>query len=214
MDLQLLDPSLSMAEVGEGCKAAREGRIRAVVVRPCDVNLARDWIGGSEVVLATVAGYPHGTSTTATKLYELRDVLRVGAREVRFVLNPALLISRSFQHVETELMQAAEACRNSGARLSVWLQNSRLAPDLDIIATKICRRVEAASLAVDHSESDLNVLKPLLKDVLTLQCVSPVDTLEQALERRETGYSSFAVTAAAPILEAWRDQLKQQAKAS
>jgi deoxyribose-phosphate aldolase len=214
IDLHLLDPALSTAQVGEGCRLAREARIRAVVVRPCDVNLAREWMGGSQVILATTAGYPHGTSTTAAKLYELRDVLRLGAKEVQFVLNPALMISRSFQHVETELMQASEACRNSGVRLSVWFGNSRLAHDLDIIATKICRRIEASALAIDHNDDDLVVFQPLLKDVLTLQCVTPAATLEEALARRDAGYSSFATTDVGPILGAWQARLEQQAKAS
>jgi deoxyribose-phosphate aldolase len=210
VDYHLLEPTLSNEQIAEGCRIAREYGVRAVVVRPCDVQLVVQWLSGSGLTVAAAAGYPHGTSTTATKLYEARDHLKYGAREVEFVLNPALTISRSFQHIETELMQIARSCNESGSRLTVILNSRWLDDDHKIIVTKICRRVEAHALSMDGSEPELNLVKPLLKDVLTLKLATPVSTLGEALAAREAGYSSFATTQPVTILEAWRQRITPQ----
>lgn len=207
LDYHLLAPTLAAEELAEACRFARENGLRAVVVRPCDVELVTQWVG-RDIVVAGVAGYPEGTSTTATKLYEARDLLRLGAREIEFVLNPARMISRQFQHVETELMQMSKSCHESGARLTVVYNNRWLSDDLKIIATKICRRVEVDVLSVDRSDSDLALLKPLLKDVLALKLATPVESLEETLAAREAGYVSVASNNPGPILEAWREHLK------
>ena len=86
MELTLLAPNLTADDVDEGCRTAREYGIAAVVVRPCDVEMVSRWMAGSAVKVASVAGYPYGISTTGAKLYEGRDLIRLGVRELDFVL--------------------------------------------------------------------------------------------------------------------------------
>lgn len=210
VDHHLLDPMLSGEQVAEACRQARAYGIRAVVVRPCDLQLVAQWLGGSTVLPVSVAGHPDGISTTATKLYEGRDLLRAGARELEFVLNPASLQSRSFQHIETELQQISQSCHQDGAKLTVVYNNRRMAQDHKIIATKICRRIEADALSIDHSDADLELFRPMLKDVLKLKRATPVATMEEAVAARDAGYSSFATHDPAPLLDAWKAHLAAQ----
>ena len=79
------------------------------------------------------------------------------------------MISRQFQHVETELMQIVRSAHEGDATLTVVCNNRTIADDLKIIATRICKRVEADAIAVQHSDADLGIIKPLLKDLLRLK---------------------------------------------
>jgi deoxyribose-phosphate aldolase len=214
LDYHLLEPTLTTEHVAAACSTARDYRIRAVVVRPMDLHLVTQWLTGAAVIVAGSAGDSNGTSTTAAKLYEARDLLRIGAKEIEFVLNPAAMLSRSFQHVETELLQVSQSCHQSGAKLTVVYHSEWLSTDLKIIATKICRRVEVDVLAIRHSEPDLELLRPLLRDVLTLKQSDPVTNLDQALAARAAGYRSIAITDPAAILDSWKAALAAQAKAS
>ena len=99
-------------------------------------------MNGSGVRVASTVGFPHGSSNTAAKLYEGRDLLRRGAKEIDMVINIGKMISRQFQYVETELLQMAKSCQESGALLKVDLFEVSLTEDLKIIATKICKRIE------------------------------------------------------------------------
>jgi deoxyribose-phosphate aldolase len=213
LELTMLGPGLSADDVAEGCRTAREYGVAAVVARPCDVEMVKRWMDGSQVKVGSVAGYPYGVSTTGAKLYEGRDLIRLGVQELDFVLNPASMISRQFQHVETELMQIVRSAHDADVTLTVVCNNRALADDLKIIATRICKRVEADAIAIQHSESDLGIIKPLLKDLLRLKRSDAVMTLDEAVASRASGYSRMTTPNVRPILDAWKLRLAEQEKA-
>src|SRR3954447_12069293 len=92
LDVHLLDPFWPSDRVYEACMAARGMQVRAVVVRPTDLEQALHWLSGTGITVASTAGYPYGATSTSVKLYELRDLLRIGAKEVEFYLSPARLV--------------------------------------------------------------------------------------------------------------------------
>lgn len=126
---------------------ARQLGVAAVIVRPCDVDSAQRFLGLGAVQLASVAGYPYGISNTAVKLYEARDLLRRGVRELYVYPNPGRLLSRQFQHQEIELVQIAEACAEAGAALKVVVDNLRLNDEMKIIVCRMAKRVAAHAVA-------------------------------------------------------------------
>ena len=105
LELPLLSPYIPEDEVSDGCRLALDLGVASVVVRPCDVDVAVRILGDTAVRVGSVVGFPLGYSSTATKLYEGRDLLRRGARELSFVVNAPKMLSRQFQYVETEILR-------------------------------------------------------------------------------------------------------------
>ncbi|MBC7927481.1 MAG: hypothetical protein H7039_17680 [Bryobacteraceae bacterium] len=214
LDVPLLDPFWSADQVYEACVQARKFQVRSVITRPCDCELAVQWLANSGVLVAAATGYPGGSSTTGTKLFETRDLLRLGTKEIEFSVPVARLLSRQFQHVETELLQAVKACHESGATLTAVYHSAHLTDDLKIILTKICRRVEADVVAVDGGAAEIALITPMLKDVLRLKLASPVSNLTEALAAVHMGYTSCSVSDPATVLLAWRDKLAEDQQAN
>lgn len=214
MDYPLLAPELTAGHIAAGCKLAREWNIACLIVRPSDVEEAVRWMHGSSVAIGSTAGYPDGISVTGTKLYEGRDLLRRGAKEIEFVINVGKMISREFQYVEMELLQMARSCQESGAVLKVNLRSELLDNDLRIIATKICKRVDAQMLSIAGSERDFSVIRPILKDRLGLKIASDLTTLGEALQARANGACRFNTSAVAQILTGWKAHLEARKRES
>jgi len=217
IDHSLLRPELSTAQVEEGCRLARQYNVASVCARPSDLEIAARLLEGSSVLAGTVCGFPHGNSTTAAKLYECRDLLRRGAREVDVVINIGRLISRDFQYIETELAQLARACHESGAILKVIFENAYLTEDLKIIACKICKRAEADFVKTStgfapsgYTKEDLLLMKRTVKDVCRVKAAGGVRSLETALEVYQCGCDRFGATQTAKILEDWKAALAAQ----
>ena len=101
IDHSLVKPELTTGQVAEGLEMAKRYSIASVSVRPCDIDLAVRTLGNSPVKPASVSGFPHGSQNTATKLFETRDLLRRGAKEIDMVIAISKLLSREFQHVQT-----------------------------------------------------------------------------------------------------------------
>lgn len=159
VDYNLLRPEWSEGQVIDACEKAGRMGVHCVMVRPCDVDAAVR-TGGR---VASVSGWPFGDQTTGVKLYETRDLLRRGAKEIDFVLNPSRLLSRQFQYVEMELLQAVEACHKESAIIKVVFPPGVLNYETKLVAARICSRV-APDFVVISSEEDIPALRPHLAE--------------------------------------------------
>jgi len=206
----LLRPEWSTAQVLEGIQLARRLQVGAVLVRPCDVELALRHLERSPVVVASVVGFPHGSQTTSAKLFETRDLLRRGAREIAVVIALSKLVSREFQHAQTELTQIAEACHQERARLTVMLENGWLTDELKIIALRCAERAEADTVSTStgfgpggYTISDLALMRKYLPEETGVEA-GGVSTLAQAIEAFQAGATRVATTETGSILDEWK----------
>ena len=140
VELPLLAPVLSEEQIHAGLAVAREFALAAVCVRPCDVDVAVRGLSQRRVKVAAAVSYPDGSATTSVKLYEARDALRRGARELDVVVNLGMMYSRQFVRVESELQQLAAVCRENEAKLKAVFEFPVLNHELRIIACKLARR--------------------------------------------------------------------------
>jgi deoxyribose-phosphate aldolase len=205
----LLDPGLTNAQVVEAIASAKRDRVGLVTVRACDTDLAVRLLEGSGVGVGAIVGYPHGFANTAVKLYEARDLLRRGAREIGLVLGASKLLSREFQHLQMELNQFVETCRSESARLTVYWQSALLTKELKVIACTCCERADVPFVGMDDV-SDLELLRKHLPDETGIQAWGAVD-LEEALRFQELGAARIATPSSAALLEAWRRRISPPA---
>jgi deoxyribose-phosphate aldolase len=211
----LLAPDAADDALHGGLQAALRAGFGTVCVRGSDVDTAVRLCAGRGVKVASVVGFPHGGSTTAAKLYEAKDLLRRGAQEIEMVINLGKLRSRQFQYVEAEILQVAQACHESGARMKVVLENSVLSEDLKVIACKIAKRAEADVVKTATGfarrsagwEEDLVLLKRVLKDMCEVEAGEGVDTLEGALRAYELGADWICTGQAEVVLAGWAERV-------
>jgi len=90
-DHSIVRPNATRAEVIEfGETAARLGTA-TLTVQPHYIPLAVELLRGTDVLVGTVVGFPHGNETPAMKQYQAQQVLNLGAQEIDMVMNiPAL----------------------------------------------------------------------------------------------------------------------------
>ncbi len=212
----MIDHELLRAEIGDeeviaGCREAARCGVASVVVRPADVELALGVLGSTGVRVASVAGFPYGWDTTPAKLYQARDLLRRGAREIEAAVNIGKLRARQFQYVEMELLQLADACHERDALLKVVVAAAHLGKDLQVIACKLAKRSRADFIVVS-GRTGAPVLDAL--QVAAAQCIpriglkaAGIETLEQALAAKTLGCARIGTAKTAEILDAWRRRI-------
>lgn len=213
LELSLTRPDLHEEQVDAACRKALAYGLGAVVVRPSDIDLAVRILGGTPVAVGSVAGYPHGTSNTATKLYEGRDLLRRGAKEINLVVNYGKMISRQFQHVETEILQMSESCHQSDAILKVVFESGYLAEDLKIILCKMCKRTDTDFVETD-SAADLTLLKTICKDVVRIKLSANEPALAHFTEGYLAGIERYASPAVFAVADEWKAVLAEREAAA
>jgi len=116
IDHSVLKPDATKQDIIDGCEVARRYQTATLCIRPCDVSLAAEMLRGSGVGVATVIGFPHGTTTTATKVFESVEAIDNGANELDMVLNVSALVSGDFDFVRRDIEAVVKAAK---ARLAV-----------------------------------------------------------------------------------------------
>ena len=124
IDHSLLRPELDLATVREGVELALRYDVASATVRPADVAWAAELVAGSDVLISTVVGFPHGSHTTRTKAAETAELVAAGADEIDMVLNIGRLISGEDDYVEADIRAVVEAA--AGRLVKVILENAYL----------------------------------------------------------------------------------------
>lgn len=208
INLPLLQPEWTAAQVHEGLEAAKRYGLSCATVRPCDIDLAVRTLEGSAVRPGAVAGFPHGWASTGVKLYEIRDLLRRGSREIAMAVATPKLVSREFPYVQTELLQASEACHKEGASLTVVLEGAYLTDEMKIVACRCAERAEADTVAVyGGTIDDVRLLRKQLPEETGFEVEGDFHSIDRLLEMHAAGTTRFATSAAAKLLEAWKATL-------
>lgn len=138
VDLTLLRPEATAAQVRGLCADAVRLATRGVCVSPAYVPLALAEVAGSGVAVVTVAGFPGGASLTAGKVAELRAAAERGARDVDAVLAYGRLLGGEDEAVGCDVEALATAAREAGVTLKVILETGHLSPELVQQACRLC----------------------------------------------------------------------------
>jgi deoxyribose-phosphate aldolase len=214
IDHSLVKPELTDQQVVEGLELAKRYGVACVSVRPCDVDLAVRTLQGSPVKPGSVSGFPHGSQNTATKLYETRDLLRRGAREIDMVIAISKLLSREFQHVQMELLQMSELCHKEGALLKVILENAYLTDELKIIACRCCERAEVDFVKTStgfaptgYTLEDVKLMRKHLPEEIGVKAAGGLRTVDQVVEVYQAGCTRIGCTSTAQLLDDWKARM-------
>lgn len=140
IDHAVLKPELTRAEVDAELAMAERYGLFSVCVRPSDVAYAAASL--DRVAVCTVIGFPHGTTSTAAKVAEVRQAIVDGASELDMVLHIGWLRSGMVAEVEADI--AAVVAAADGLVVKVILETVFLSDD-EIVAG--CGAAERAGAA-------------------------------------------------------------------
>lgn len=129
VDHALLKPELTPQEVSAAVSELAAQRIWSVCVRPSDVALAAQTIAaveGSPTRVCTVIGFPHGTTTTATKVAESQQALADGATELDMVLTIGALRGGDVTAVRDDIAAVVEVGHAAGVLVKVIFETALL----------------------------------------------------------------------------------------
>lgn len=109
IDHAVLAPAATLADLEAGCETARRYNVASLCVRPADVARTAELLAGSDVLVSTVIGFPHGANLPRTKAFEAAAAVEDGAEELDMVLNIGRLVSGDLAAVEADITAVVQA---------------------------------------------------------------------------------------------------------
>jgi deoxyribose-phosphate aldolase len=138
-----LRPEATSGQIIQLCAEAREFGFCTAMVNPCHVALADTNLQGSDVKAAVVVGFPLGATLTSVKVFEAREALKLGAREIDMVLNIGALKESNRDLVSSDIRAVADAAHGENALLKVILETGLLTHDEKLAACESSEKAGA-----------------------------------------------------------------------
>uniref|UniRef100_UPI0035949481 deoxyribose-phosphate aldolase n=1 Tax=Persicitalea sp. TaxID=3100273 RepID=UPI0035949481 len=129
IDHSLLHPTMTDDDLKKGCAIARQYDVASVCIKPYAIAQAVEWLRGSDVLVGTVIGFPHGNSATGIKVAETIQACRDGAVEIDMVVNIGKVLGGDWDYVRDEIKAVTEATHAEGAIVKVIFENDYLPDD-------------------------------------------------------------------------------------
>ena len=183
IDHTLLRADATSADVERLCREAKEHGFYAVCVNGSWVELARHSLDGTEVKVASVAGFPLGAMETDAKRFETEAAIDAGAHEIDVVINVGRLKDGDNNYVLRELRDIVEAADERPVK--VILETCLLTEE---------EKIRACKLVVESGAQFVKTSTGFSKGGATLEDVK--------LLRRQVG-SDFGVKASGGIRDAF-----------
>jgi len=124
------------------CDEAKEYGFASVCVNPTRISYVAEQLKGSDVKTCCVIGFPLGTNTTRTKVFETREAIENGANEVDMVINIGALKENDYGFVQEDIRAVVEAAHPK-ALVKVIIETCLLTNEEKKIACKLAKEAKA-----------------------------------------------------------------------
>ncbi|MEZ5044000.1 MAG: deoxyribose-phosphate aldolase [Saprospiraceae bacterium] len=218
IDHSLLHPTMTEADLKEGCALAKAYQVASVCIKPYAVVQAVEWLKGSGVMVGTVIGFPHGNSTIAIKVAETEQACKDGAVEIDMVVNIGKVLGEDWDYVQEEIESVMDVTRAFGAVLKVIFENDFLpADEYKIRLCEICSELKVGFVKTSTgygmvknadgtygyqgaTEHDLKLMRKHSAADVQVKAAGGVRTLDDLLRVRSWGVTRVGATATAAML--------------
>ncbi len=217
IDHSLLHPTLTDAQLDAGCTLAVAHDVATVCVKPYYVPRAAELVAGSDVLVCSVIGFPHGNSHTSIKVQETLLALAEGAREIDMVVNAGRVLGGQFDDVAADIRAVNDACLAHDAILKVIFENDYLQESHIRELCRICSGIGVAFVktstgygfvkqpdgdynyrgATDH---DLRLMRAHCPPQVQIKAAGGIRTLDDTLRVRDLGVTRIGATATETIV--------------
>jgi deoxyribose-phosphate aldolase len=229
IDHSLLHPTMTDAEMEEGCRVAARYQVASVCVKPYFVKRATELLRGSGVIVGAVIGFPHGNSATEVKRFETAAACKDGATEIDMVINIGKALSGDWDFVARDIQDVCDEAHQHGAKVKVIFENDYLATggaglsgdDFKIKLCEVSERVGADWVKTSTgygfvkgadgkysyqgaTEHDLKLMRAHCSPAVQVKAAGGVRDLDALMRVRALGMSRCGATATASMLDEYR----------
>ncbi len=208
IDHTLLKPEATPSDIENLCGEAKKFRFAAVCVNPTYARLSAEALRGSGVAVASVVGFPFGTHTTSTKVFETRQVIFDGANEIDMVINIGALRAGQASLVREDIQAVCEEAHHSNAIVKVIIETALLTDDEKTRACLLAREAKADFVKTSTGYGpkgatlqDVELMRRTVGEEMGVKAAGGIRTLEQALAMIQAGATRIGSSSGVKIVQ-------------
>lgn len=212
IDHTLLKGDATKQQIAKLCKEAKENGFASVCVNPCWVSYAAGLLNGTDVKVCTVIGFPLGSATPETKVFETKDAIENGAREVDMVMNIGAFKSGDDSLVRRDIEAVVSAAKGRAA-VKVIIETCLLTDGEKVRACQLAEQAGADFVKTSTGFStggatveDVMLMKRTVGENLGVKASGGIRSLEDAMKMIKAGAARLGTSSGTKIVQGEKEQ--------
>ncbi len=208
IDHTVLKQTTMVSDVEKICKEALEYGFAAVCVPPLYVRKTKEFLGNSDVKVATVIGFPFGYSAIEAKVAEIVLAIVDGTDELDMVVNISAIKNGDWAFIANEINTVMPIIRNKNKIIKVIIESGVLSED-EII--KCCDLYGAAGVDFVKTSTgfakkgasihDVQLIRAHLADSIKIKASGGIKSYSFAKELMNAGANRIGCSASVQIVK-------------
>ena len=214
IDHSLLNPTLTVQELEDGCKLARDYDVASVCILPYYAARCTELLEGTAVQPSTTIGFPHGGHCTEIKIAEAGRALKAGATELDAVINISKARSGDWKYVADEIKALTDITHSHGQKVKIIFENAYLDDAAKIRLCEICGEigVDWVKTSTGYAPSgatmeDLRLMRKHSPPHVQVKAAGGVRDLDALLAVRAIGVTRVGASRTAQMLDECKKRL-------
>lgn len=207
IDHTLLKPDATAEMIVDLCSEAKEYKFFSVCVNPYYVKLAKDELKESSVKVATVIGFPLGSTPKEVKAFEAVEAMKNGADELDMVINIGALKSKDYDTVKEDIKAVVDAAKGK-ALVKVIIETCLLNDEEKVKACEISEEAGADFVKTSTGFStggatveDVKLMRKTVGDRLGVKASGGIRDYDTVKKMIEAGASRIGASASVKIVQ-------------
>jgi deoxyribose-phosphate aldolase len=210
-DHSVVRPDATRAQVEQFAETAARLRTATLTVQPHYITLGLGLLRGSDVLLGTVVGFPHGNETPQIKEYQARHVLGLGAQEIDMVMNIPALKNSEQSVFARDIEGVVRAAAESGAKVKVIIETCYLTAEekrraCDWVADAGADFVKTSTAYAEGGATleDVRLMYDAVKGRCLVKAAGGIRQISEVLDYLEAGARRFGSTRTDQFVDAFQ----------
>lgn len=207
IDHTLLKPEATKLEITKLCKEAKEHEFFSVCINPTYVNFAKEELKDTDVKVATVIGFPLGSTTREVKAFEAENAIKNGADELDMVINVGALKDKDYELVKEDIEAVVNVAKGK-ALVKVIIETCLLDNEEKKKACELAKEAGADFVKTSTgfstggaTEEDVNLMREVVGEDMGVKASGGIRDYETAIKMIEAGATRLGASSSIKIVE-------------
>lgn len=206
IDHTKLGPTVTKKDIEKLVEEAKKYEFFSVCVNPTFVKYAKELVKGSNVKIATVIGFPHGTHTPDVKVFETEEAIKNGADEIDMVINVNALKDKDYDLVLSDIVGVVKAAK--GKVVKVIIETCYLAKEEIVKASELVVKAKAHFVKTSTgfgpggaTVEDVELIEKTVNGKAEIKASGGIRSYQDAIKMIEAGATRLGASKGVEIME-------------
>lgn len=208
LDHTMLKPDATVAMIDQTVDEAIKYQTASVCINPYWVKRVHQKLAGTGINTCTVIGFPLGATSTASKVFEVRQAIEDGADELDMVINIGELKAKHDDTVMADIRAVADEVHSHQRVLKVIIETALLNEEEKQRACKltVAGQADFVKTSTGFSTSgaqvtDVELMKQTVGDQIKIKAAGGIHSYDEAMAMIDAGADRLGVSASVKILQ-------------